>query len=397
MTSLPPEAARSMLERANLSRMKVLGLAGAVVASFVSIWISAGFTRDPPPHPSEPAGMKTGDNDVALSPDAPQWRALKLGVVKAAGVHYSDPVPARVKIDETRAAKVGTPLAGRATTVYVELGQTVKTGDPLCSVASPDIASLRAERDKAAVDLEVSKAQLARITAMVEARAIPAKDQLEANQQLKQAQLSLHAAQAKIASLKVTSKADNEFTLLAPRDGVVVEKNVLPSEQLSPEATLITVADLSTVWIVAELFEADAAGITAGTRVKITSPSLSDFSAETTVEMISSVVDPVRHTVPVRVQLANPEGLLKPNIYAQMRFSVKPPDTAVEIASTALVSDGSHQYVYVEEVKGKFVRREVAAGPAHEGKAFVTRGLTTGETVVEEGALLLDNQITLSH
>jgi cobalt-zinc-cadmium efflux system membrane fusion protein len=380
-----------------MSRSSVMGLVGAVVLSCISIWVSAGFTREPPPRAPEPAGMRTGASDVSLAPDAPQWRALKLGPVRAAATHFSDPVPARVKIDEARASKVGTPLAGRATTVSVELGQSVKTGDPLFSVASADIATLRAERDKAAVDLEVSKAQLSRITAMVEARAIPAKDQLEASQQLKQVQLSLRAAQSKIASLKVSPRADNEFTLVSPRDGVVVEKNVLPSEQLNPEATLVTVADLSTVWIVAELFEADAAGITRGTPVKITSPSLPDFAAETTVGMISSVVDPLRHTVPVRVELPNPDGLLKPNIYAQMRFSVKPPEGAVEIASMALVSDGSHQYVYVEETKGKFVRREVAAGPAHEGKVFVTRGLVAGEAVVEEGALLLDNQISLSH
>ena len=160
----------------------------------------------------------------------------------------------------------------------------MKKGDPLFSVMSPDMASLRADRDKAAVDLEVSKAQLARITAMVEARAIPGKDKLEADQQLRQAQLSLHPADSKLASLKVSSRADNEYTVISPRDGIVVEKNVLPSEQLSPDAALITVADFSSVWIVAELFEADAAGIRAGTPVKVTSPSLSGFSAETTVE-----------------------------------------------------------------------------------------------------------------
>src|SRR5437764_3682038 len=97
----------SMFDRWRMSRAKVLGLAGALALSCISIWVSAGFTREPPPHAPEAGGMKTGDNDVSLTPDAPQWRALKLGPVKVAGVHYSDPVPARVKIDETRAAKVG--------------------------------------------------------------------------------------------------------------------------------------------------------------------------------------------------------------------------------------------------------------------------------------------------
>jgi multidrug efflux pump subunit AcrA (membrane-fusion protein) len=93
--------------------------------------------------------------------------------------------------------------------------------------------------------------------------------------------------------------------------------------------------------------------------------------------------------------LENAEGRLKPNIYAQMRFAITESAVAVEIPASALVSDGSHQYVYLERVPGQFVRREVAAGPAREGHVAVLHGLSPGEVVVEEGALLLDNQIML--
>lgn len=397
MKSVLLKAPLSPHERARSPWGKRLALAGAVLVSCISVWMSAGFTREPPPHAPAPQGLTTGTHDVSIAADAPQWRMLKLGQVKEATTQLSDPVPARIRIDETRASKVGTPLAGRATVVSVELGQAVKVGDPLFSVASPEIATLRAERDKASVDLDVGRAQRSRITAMVDARAIPAKDQLQADQLLKQAELSLRLAESKLGSLKVSSRAENEFTIVSPRSGIVVEKNVLPSEQISSDGALITVADLSVVWIVAELFEADAAGITAGTPVKITSPSLSGFTAETTVDMISSVVDPTRHTIPVRAKLPNADGLLKPNIYAQMQFSVKAPPGAVEMPASALVSDGTHQYVYVEEAKGRFARREVAASSAHEGKVSVQRGLSVGETVAIEGALLLDNQISLSH
>src|SRR3954452_291209 len=111
-----PQGSRAVFESWSMSRAKVLGLAGALALSCMSIWVSAGFTREPPPHAPEAAGMKTGDNDVSLSPDAPQWRALKLGAVKPAGLHFPDPVPAGVKIGRAAAAKGGTPLPGRATT-----------------------------------------------------------------------------------------------------------------------------------------------------------------------------------------------------------------------------------------------------------------------------------------
>jgi RND family efflux transporter MFP subunit len=380
-----------------LRSRKVQGVLAAVVVSGISIWAASGFTREPPPPTPDAPGMQVGDDNVTLAADAPQWKVLRLGAVAAATTHWSDPVPARVKIDETRASKVGSPLAGRVTQVFVELGQPVKTGDALFTVASPDIAGLRGEREKAAVDLEVAKGTLERVKAMVTARAVAAKDEIEADQTYRQAQLSLRLAQSKLASLKVSSRAENEFTVVSPRDGVVVEKNILPAQQVSVESGLVGVADLSQVWVVAELFEADAVGILVGTPTKLSSPSMPELALEAKVDMVSSVVDPTRHTVPVRVRIDNEKRLLKPNIFAQMRFAVEPPTGSGEVAASALVSDGAKQYVYVQTDHGRFTRREVVAGSVREGKVPILSGLKPGEVVVEEGAILLDNQIALSH
>ena len=321
---------------------------------------------------------------------------LSLATVAESKMHWSDPVPARVKIDETRASKVGTPLPGRVTAVYVELGQKVKVGDPLFSVASPDIAGLRAERDKASVDVEVAKTALERVKAMVEARAVPAKDELYAGQEYKEALVSMRLAQSKLSSLKVSSRKDNEFTVVSPRDGFVVQKDVLPSQEVTADSSLVEVADLSKVWVVAELFEADAAGVQNGTKARITSPSVPGFEAVTDVSMVSAVVDPNRHTVPVRVELPNDDQHLRANIFAEMRFQVPATDGSVEIEATALVSDGAKQYVYVEAPKGKFSKREIVAGSARGGIVPVFKGLAPGEVVVVEGAILLDNQIDMS-
>ena len=108
--------------------------------------------------PSTTPGMTVEPNGISIEPDAPQWQVLKLGVVTPANSSWTDPIPARVMIDETRASKVGVPLSGRVTSVLVELGQSVKMGDPLFSVASPEIAELRGQREKASVDLEAAKA-----------------------------------------------------------------------------------------------------------------------------------------------------------------------------------------------------------------------------------------------
>jgi len=375
-------------------RLTSLGI--AIGVSALAIFAAISFHRKPPPEASEAPGMKVAASGISLTTGAPQWKVLKLGAVAAPTERWSDPYPARFKVDEAFAAKVGSPLSGRVTNVFIELGQPVKAGQPLFAIASPDIAELRAGQQKAAVDLDVAKAAYERVKAMVEARALPAKDEIESDQQLRQAQLSLQLAQTKLRSLKVSSSGDNEFNVLAPRDGAIIEKSVLPSQHVDSVDTLVSIADLNDVWVVADLFEADAVGLSAGMKARVTSPSLPGFSADASVERVSSVVDPERHTVGVRVKLKNADGRIRPNTFAEVRFLSASPAGSTEIAASALVSDGPKQYVYVQQTPGHFVRRDVIAGAVRDGRISIIDGLKAGDTVVEQGAVLLDNQIDLS-
>lgn len=371
----------------------------AVGISGVAIWLAASFARKPPPLTAQPSGISVNDQGVALTSDAPQWQVLKLGNPEAATDYWSDLVPARVRIDETHSYRVGAPIAGRVGSVLVDLGQRVKSGDPLLSVASPGIAELRAHKDRAAVDLEAAKAELARIQAMVTARALPTKELLTADQRFRKAEVAYHLEVAKLDSLKVSTRVDNEFLIAAPSDGVVVEKNVLPAQEVSPESgtSLIVIADLSTVWVVADLFEADAVDVREGAAARVISPSLPSGTIEGVVEMVSSVVDPVRHTIPVRLRVPNLDGRLRPNMYAQVRFAVAAHEGAVKVPMSAMVTDGAHQYVYIHDGHGHFMRREVTTGSARDGSVLVLSGLSGNEQIVEDGAILLDNASALAH
>lgn len=389
-----PPTGGSLSPRHPQKRLTSLGI--AIFTSALAIFAAISFHRKPPPEASEAAGMKVHKDGISIANGAPQWKVLKLGSVVAPTERWSDPYPARFKVDEAFAAKVGSPLAGRVTNVFIELGQPVKAGQPLFSIASPDIAELRAGQQKAAVDLDVAKAAYERIKAMVEARALPAKDEIESDQQLRQAELSLKLAQTKLRSLKVSSSGDNEFKVLAPRDGAIIEKSVLPSQHVDTDDTLVSIADLDAVWVVADLFEADAVGLSTGMKARVTSPSLPGFAAEADVERVSSVVDPERHTVGVRVKLANADGRIRPNTFAEVRFLSTSASGSTEIAASALVSDGPKQYVYVQDSPGHFQRRDVVAGAVRDGRISIVSGLRAGESVVEQGAVLLDNQIDLS-
>jgi len=371
----------------------------ALGSSAILVGMAAHFSPAGPPAAVPAAGIVTGDDVIGLAPAARQWRFVKLGVAGQAAAGWTDPVPGRISIDETMASKLGSPLPGHVSGVFVELGERVRAGDPLFSVRSSDIAELWAGKEKAEVDLEAARTTFERVHATVASRALPAKEEIGAHQQVRQAELALKLAEAKLGSLHVVSQGGNEFTVTSPRTGVVVEKAVLLGQQVTPEgaAALMVVADLSSVWVLADLFEGQAVDVRVGTAAQITSPATPDVTLGGKVEMVSSIVDPARHTVPVRIRLANAQGLLRPNVYARVRLATAPQSpAAVEIAASAIVTDGARQYVYVQDPQGRFARRTVVTGPAHEGRVVVLEGLARGETVVEEGAILLDNQLALS-
>lgn len=383
-------------ERRRTRRPVIWGV--SIGAALVSMGLATRYR--PPGAPPAPAssGITAADGAVRLEPGAPQWLFVKLAEVKEEGGGWTDSIPGRIAIDDTQASKVGSPLPGRVTRVFVELGQRVREGDPLFTLASADIAELRASREKAAVDLDAARVTLDRVRAMVANRALPAKEELSAQQQFREAEVQLKLAAAKLGSLRGSAEGDNGFTVASPRAGVVVEKTVLLGQQVGTDSgALFVVADLRSVWFLADVFEDQASAIREGQAARVTTLATPDQAWDGKVEMVSSVVDPVRHAVAVRVGLANPRGTLRPNLYARASFeiaSASAPDLV--ISASALVSDGERQHVYVLEQPGRFVRRAVVTAAAHHGRVAVRSGLARGETVVEEGAILLDNQLALA-
>ena len=371
-----------------------LGL--AVIAAAAVFSLALMLKPPSPPPDSKSADMTETKDAITVRQGAPQWSFLKLATVGEVGSHWTDSVPARISIDESRSSRVGVPVEGRVTRVLVELGDTVKEGQPLLAIASPAVDELRAARTQAQVELDAARTAQARVDATVASRALPAKEAETAHQRVKAAEVALQLADAKLASVRATG-AERDLTITAPRAGVVVEKSVVVNQQVSPDAPpLLTIADLSSVWVVADVFESQAFDIVNGGTAEVTTPSMPGATLSGKVLMVSSVGDPERHTLPVRVGLSNADHRLRPNVYARVRFSVQHPDASVEIPASAIVSDGERQYVYLQDTPGHFVRREVVAGSAHEGRMPVIKGLAPGDTIVQEGAILLDNQIDIS-
>jgi RND family efflux transporter MFP subunit len=365
-----------------------LGLGGIAIAL-------ARHYKRPEPKPGAAAeGMTVEPTSVKLTGDAPMWGVIKLAATELAESQWSAPVPARVEFDETRASRLGSPLPGRVAKVMVVRGQHVAEGATVFTVTSPHLAELRADLAKAKVVQTQARATFERVQSLSTAGVTPHKEFVSAKEVLDEADLAVELARQKLKALRASEDGDATYTVTAPRDGVVVELNLAVGQEIDPASgTVVAIADLSTVWVVADLFEDDVSGIRAGTKAKVV---VGSSEREGVVDQVSAIVDRERHTVPVRVKLPNPDGGLRPNAYAQIRFFAT---TAAKVCvpASAVMSDGEQSYVYVQESPGVLKRRDVVAGSIVNGKTPIFQGLALGEQVVARGAILLDNQIQIEY
>ncbi|HEY1817920.1 MAG TPA: efflux RND transporter periplasmic adaptor subunit [Kofleriaceae bacterium] len=376
--------------------MRVPIFIGAVVLGLAAILIARMYKRPDPPTETPAPGMTVGSDSVTLTDNAPMWSVVKVEPAKASEPHWTDAVPARIVFDEARTSRLGSPLAGRVTATYVERGQTVKTGDKLFTVSSPNLAELRADLAKANVEQNTARINFDRVKALVDAGSLPAKELVTAQQEVAEANLAVQLANQKLSSLKVTGGSEAAtFTMTAPRDGVVVEKTLNVGQNVDPSSSSqMAIADLSDVWVVADLFENDVGALAPGAKAKVV---VAGKELDGQIDQVSSVVDPDRHTVPIRVRLANVDGTLRPNAYAQIKF-FDPIAAKVSLPTSAVMSDGAETYVYIKDKQtGAFKKRIVVAGSSNGGQMPILSGVSIGDMVVVEGAILLDNQIDLSN
>lgn len=346
--------------------------------------------------PSGPSPIQADARGVTLAPDAPQWKYVQLAVAARGAPLTSLPFPARVDLDEKRTSSIGTPLAGRIETVEVRLGARVKAGDRLFSVRSGAFADLDRETEAARAQVEVRTRLVERARELFELKAAAQKDVLTAEAELKEAVLTLKAAESKQRSLQVTAVGDNLFWVKAPRAGTVVDLDVFASQEVTPERDkpLLRLSDLDEVLVVADVPEADVADLSVDAGVTIRLRAGADTRAGT-VSSISEVVDPRRRSVEVRVRAANPDRVLRPNAFVEMLVRPDPSQQVVRVPDSAVVTQGERQVVFISPAPGRLEPVPVVTGRRAEGEVEIRQGLEPGTRFVARGALLLLNQVEL--
>ena len=270
--------------------------------------------------------IKADATGVTLAADAPQWKYVELSVATLGPALSPLPVPGHVDLDPKRTAAVGVPLPGRVEAVLVRLGSRVKQGEKLFSVRSGAFADLDRETEAARAQVAVRLRLLERARELYELKAAPQKDVLASEAELKEAELTLKAAESKQRSLSVAAEGDNLFWVRAARVGTVVELDLFPGQEVGPdrEKPLLKLSDLDEVLVIADVPESDVRDVHLGEAVSI-QPQGSDVR-QGVVEYISEVVEPRRRTVEVWVRAKNPDRQLRPNGFVEV--VIKPDSTA---------------------------------------------------------------------
>jgi cobalt-zinc-cadmium efflux system membrane fusion protein len=364
----------------------------------------AACTAAPPPEAGKDAASKVPDGQAWLTEQ--QVHDSKLTVTEVATHVVDDRVntSGRVTFDDLRVAHVFSPVTGRVTKILVQPGQQVKKGDPLLVIESPDVGQAFSDLDKAQADLTAAEHDYARQRDLVASKAGPqsAAEVSEDNWRKAVAEVERAKQKARLFTNASANRVTQEYILRAPITGEVISRSINLGTEVQGQYSggqaveLFTLGDISTVWVMADLFELDQARVQKGAAVTVTVAGYPKHPFPGTVEWISDALDPTTRTAKVRCVVANsdPAFRLKPEMFAQASIEASAIE-ALAVARSAVLRLGEQTVVYVEAGKSPDGRRIFERRPVGVNEDLsapfipVNRGLKAGDKVVSEGAVLL--------
>ncbi|TRX03033.1 efflux RND transporter periplasmic adaptor subunit [Candidatus Methylobacter oryzae] len=331
-------------------------------------------------------------NDVILSPDSPKRNYIKEAVVELVRRPLMDPVTGTIAYDETRTARVSSPIAGRVIGSISALGAHVKAGDALAELDSPELGQAQSDYAGAQADLNLANRAFQRMQELYANGIVPRKDHEQAQDNLARARSEAERARLRLANLGIrTGGTDNRFRLHAPIAGTITERNINPGMEVRSDldSPLFVISDLSKLWVQMDIFEKDIGLIHAGAQVLVRVPAYPGEIFTATVSYIGQVVEETTRTVKVRCTLSNDDFRLLPAMYTAIEVQSAPNDDAVVVPLTALFTEEESDWVYVDVGDYHYQKRPVKAGLRLKDRAVILEGLKPGEHLVLDGALLL--------
>ncbi len=309
-----------------------------------------------------------------------------------------------LRVNEEAYGEAGTAIASRVVRVLAAPGAAVKAGDPLVELESAELGRARAEHLSAGARAELARQALERKRGLVNDRIAAKRELQEAQAELTAARAELRAARAGLAAfglseadIRKNAPLDARFTLRSPVSGTVLERTALQGQMTEPGTPLFRIGDLSRLWLVVQAFERDAVRVKPGDPARVTFSALPGRDFSGAVTLVGSQVDTISRTIPVRIEVENPEGLLRPGMSATAWLPLGDagkPIVTVPAAALQRTQDGWS--VFLPREDGTFETRSVGRGRDQGGEVAVVSGLAPPATGVVEGAFLLKAELEKS-
>jgi cobalt-zinc-cadmium efflux system membrane fusion protein len=350
------------------------------------------------------------------TPSLAEWASLTLQPVSERAFRAEHVTEGKIAVDEDRSTPVFSPYAGRVTKLLARPGDSVTQGQALFVIEAADtvqaqnefIAAMTAS-NKARSALDLAQIQYTRAKDLFEGKAVPLKDyqQAEANlvqtqNDLRSSQTALEAARNKLRILGFTVEAisafqnkgaiDREITIFSPITGTVVQRKIGPGQYVNSGASdpVFVIGDLSTVWLTAFVRETDASNVAVGQEISFNVLALPGRSLSGRINYVAAAIDPATRRLMVRATVSNKDGLLKPEMFANVTIYSASDHPAIGVPKQALIYEGDQVRVWVAHDDKTIELRQIKPGLTNGDLVEIEGNLKPGEQIVTKGSLFID-------
>jgi cobalt-zinc-cadmium efflux system membrane fusion protein len=387
-----------------IEKKYVFGLALA------AILVAAGIRLFNPVQPKPPVASSFAPG--TFRPTRDQWANLAVAPVQAMTFRTELSAEGNLAYNEDAMTQVFSPYTGRVTRIIAKPGDRVKKGAPLMAVAASEFVQGQSDLIAARTQLTLAEAAEKRQHALYLAKSGALKDWLQSQADLAAAQNSLQAARER---LRILGKSDRqiramerasgavspEALVLAPISGTVTQRQVGLGQYINSAAggaanPVYTLSDLSTLWLIANVREADAGSVRVGQPVEVHVSAYPGRLYKAGITWVAPAIDPGTRRLPVRAEIKNPDGTLKAMMFASFSIIAGDESVAPGVPRSAIVFDGEATRVYVVRSDGTVVLRQVKLGRVRDdGMVEVVSGLAAGEKIITGGTLFIDRAVTV--
>ncbi|BEV15793.1 efflux RND transporter periplasmic adaptor subunit [Herbaspirillum sp. DW155] len=345
------------------------------------------------PSPAASPVLTHEGETIVIPPESALRNSLKTSLIEERAIAIPFSLPAVVEADPARLARILPPTTGRIVHLHKRLGDAVKAGEVLFEIESSDLGQAVSDARKAQAALTLARRNLERQRSLDQANISARRDLEQAQSDYEQADSEAARAQARVAALGGASGAGSAAPLAvrAPVSGHVIELNAaVGSFWNDTTASVMTVADLSSVYVSASAQEKDLARLKVGQDAELLLDAYPGQLLLSRVQSVAQVLDPDTRTVKVRMLAPNPDGRLKPGMFARatLREAARP---GLLVPMTAVVQSGFANRVFVEVAPWKFEARKIVLGAQIGNEVEVTAGLASGDRVVIKDGVLLND------